>query len=113
MMILVLKFFNYLYLMKTTQFPATSIAGRPQSGTLAHEPGETGSLDPLIGKKVWTKWPEDNNFYEAVITDYNALEVSYLPSSINIYVQCFSAKSPFSDIILFFLCSTLIRGGML
>lgn len=60
------------------QFPATSIAGRPQSGALGHEPGETGSLDPLIGKKVWTKWPEDNNFYEAVITDYNAVEVSYL-----------------------------------
>ncbi|KAF3568048.1 hypothetical protein DY000_02019128, partial [Brassica cretica] len=56
------------------QFPATSIAGRPQSGALGHEPGETGSLDPLIGKKVWTKWPEDNNFYEAVITDYNAVE---------------------------------------
>ncbi|RID42219.1 hypothetical protein BRARA_J02126 [Brassica rapa] len=56
------------------QFPATSIAGRPQPGALGHEPGETGSLDPLIGKKVWTKWPEDNNFYEAVITDYNAVE---------------------------------------
>ena len=64
--------------MKSMQFPATSIAGRPQSGALGHEPGETGSLDPLIGKKVWTKWPEDNNFYEAVITDYNAVEVSYL-----------------------------------
>jgi hypothetical protein len=32
--------------------------------------------NPLIGRKVLTRWPEDNNFYEAVITDYNAAEVS-------------------------------------
>ncbi|XP_009125878.1 protein EMSY-LIKE 3 isoform X1 [Brassica rapa] len=50
------------------QFPATGIAGRPQPGAVANEP------DPLVGKKVWTKWPEDNNFYEAVITDYKAAE---------------------------------------
>ncbi|KAH0936821.1 hypothetical protein HID58_004282 [Brassica napus] len=50
------------------QFPATGIAGRPQPGTVTNEP------DPLVGKKVWTKWPEDNNFYEAVITDYKAAE---------------------------------------
>ncbi|XP_018512373.1 protein EMSY-LIKE 3 isoform X3 [Brassica rapa] len=52
------------------QFPATGIAGRPQPGAVANEP------DPLVGKKVWTKWPEDNNFYEAVITDYKAAEIS-------------------------------------
>ena len=60
------------------QFPATGIAGRPQPGAVANEP------DPLVGKKVWTKWPEDNNFYEAVITDYKAAEVSYLT---NIYTH--------------------------
>ncbi|CAH2053941.1 unnamed protein product, partial [Thlaspi arvense] len=32
------------------------------------------SADALIGRKVWTKWPEDNHFYEAVITQYNAAE---------------------------------------
>ncbi|XP_078432561.1 protein EMSY-LIKE 3-like [Wolffia australiana] len=43
-------------------------------------PGQAGSraegstFDPLIGRKVWTRWPEDNNFYEAVITDYNPTE---------------------------------------
>ncbi|CAN1263401.1 Protein EMSY-LIKE 3 [Linum perenne] len=26
----------------------------------------------VVGRKVWTRWPEDNNFYEAIITDYNA-----------------------------------------
>ncbi|KAF8082826.1 hypothetical protein N665_0806s0008 [Sinapis alba] len=56
------------------QFPATGIAGRPQPGAVTNEPVESGSYDPLIGKKVWTKWPEDNNFYEAVITDYNPVE---------------------------------------
>ncbi|KAH1261884.1 Protein EMSY-LIKE 3 [Glycine max] len=32
---------------------------------------EAAAFDPLIGKKVWTRWPEDNHFYEAVVTDYN------------------------------------------
>ncbi|XP_073132376.1 protein EMSY-LIKE 3-like isoform X2 [Henckelia pumila] len=27
--------------------------------------------DPLIGRRVMIKWPADNNFYEALITDYN------------------------------------------
>ncbi|KAF3588845.1 hypothetical protein F2Q69_00031514 [Brassica cretica] len=40
------------------------------SGTLSgNEPAEA-----LIRRKVWTKWPEDNNFYEAVITQYSAVE---------------------------------------
>ncbi|KAG2270192.1 hypothetical protein Bca52824_064747 [Brassica carinata] len=26
-------------------------------------------------RRVWTKWPEDNSFYEAVITQYSAVEV--------------------------------------
>lgn len=34
-----------------------------------------GSAEALIGRKVWTKWPEDNHFYEAIITQYNAVEV--------------------------------------
>ncbi|CAF2119426.1 protein EMSY-LIKE 3-like isoform X1 [Brassica napus] len=59
---------------KPKTFPATGIAGRPQGGALTNEPGEAGSYDPLIGKKVWTKWPEDNNFYEAVITNYDPIE---------------------------------------
>ncbi|KAG9131161.1 hypothetical protein Leryth_020154, partial [Lithospermum erythrorhizon] len=31
-------------------------------------------VNPLIGRKVRTRWPDDNNFYEAVITDYKAAE---------------------------------------
>ncbi|XP_062199515.1 protein EMSY-LIKE 3-like isoform X2 [Phragmites australis] len=31
------------------------------------------SVDPssLINRKIYTRWPEDNNFYEATITNYN------------------------------------------
>ncbi|XP_027365601.1 protein EMSY-LIKE 3-like isoform X2 [Abrus precatorius] len=48
---------------------------RNSSSALAsNAPAEAASFDPLIGKKVWTRWPEDNHFYEAVITDYNAAE---------------------------------------
>ncbi|XP_077254141.1 protein EMSY-LIKE 3-like isoform X2 [Tasmannia lanceolata] len=37
-------------------------------------PAEAATYDPLVGRKVMTRWPEDNNFYEAVITDYNPEE---------------------------------------
>ncbi|KAL0843018.1 hypothetical protein Bca101_016263 [Brassica carinata] len=57
---------------KPKTFRGAGIAGRPQAGAFTNERGE--SYDPLIGKKVWTKWPEDNHFYEAVITDYNPVE---------------------------------------
>lgn len=67
---------------KSMQYHSNIPAGRGQfinrssSGTLAtNEPAEPGTYDPLIGRKVMTRWPEDNNFYEAVITDYNPLEV--------------------------------------
>ncbi|KAL8062139.1 hypothetical protein ABFX02_02G126900 [Erythranthe guttata] len=47
---------------------------RVSSGGLATEPAERASFDPLIGRKVRTRWPDDNNFYEAVISDYNPLD---------------------------------------
>ncbi|XP_062193767.1 protein EMSY-LIKE 3-like isoform X1 [Phragmites australis] len=36
------------------------------------ELSQAQSVDPLIGRKVMSRWPEDNSFYEAVISDYNA-----------------------------------------
>jgi hypothetical protein len=35
------------------------------------------SVDPtsLISRKVFTRWPDDNNFYEATITRYNPATV--------------------------------------
>ncbi|KAG4113356.1 hypothetical protein ERO13_D13G218600v2 [Gossypium hirsutum] len=65
----------------STQYTSTGLPGRPQasnrmsSGAFAtNESAEAAPYDPLIGRKVWTRWPEDNHFYEAVITDYNRLE---------------------------------------
>ncbi|PIN15589.1 putative protein, contains ENT domain [Handroanthus impetiginosus] len=60
------------------QYPSGA-AGRGQpgnriSGGLTNEPAEGGSFDPLVGRKVRTRWPDDNNFYEAVITDYKPAE---------------------------------------
>ncbi|KAK9909983.1 hypothetical protein M0R45_033961 [Rubus argutus] len=48
------------------------ISNRVSSGAIRNEPVEGATLNPFIGKKVRTRWPEDNSFYEAVITDYNA-----------------------------------------
>ena len=68
--------------MKPIQYPSSGpvgsrhFANRGSSGALvANEPAEAATFEPLIGRKVWTRWPDDNNFYEAVITDYNPTEV--------------------------------------
>ncbi|XP_071719795.1 protein EMSY-LIKE 3-like [Rutidosis leptorrhynchoides] len=59
------------------QYPSSGPNGRGQivnriaSGALANQTADTSSYSSLIGKKVKTRWPDDNNFYEAVITDYN------------------------------------------
>ncbi|KAK4397527.1 protein EMSY-LIKE 3 [Sesamum angolense] len=47
---------------------------RISSGGLTNQPAQGGSFDPLVGRKVRTRWPDDNNFYEALITDYNPVE---------------------------------------
>ncbi|KAL1343360.1 protein EMSY-LIKE 3 isoform X6 [Arachis hypogaea] len=67
---------------KPKSLPSTGLASRSQvtnrggcSGAFAtNQPPEATSYDPMIGRKVWTRWPDDNHFYEAVITDYNASE---------------------------------------
>lgn len=41
----------------------------------ANETSDLGTKDPLIGRKLRTRWPDDNNFYEAVIVDYNPVQV--------------------------------------
>jgi len=56
------------------------------------------NLDPLVGRKVMSRWPEDNNFYEAVISDYNAetvcfyyTEVVTFDSSLQLFLREFIA----------------------
>ncbi|KAH9710342.1 protein EMSY-LIKE 4 [Citrus sinensis] len=67
--------------MKSMQYPSSGPAGRGQvanratsGAALVSEPPDGATFDPLIGKRVRTRWPDDNNFYEAVITDYNPVE---------------------------------------
>lgn len=63
------------------QYPVLGPTGRGQfgnhisSGGLTYEPAEAVSYDTLVGRKVRTRWPDDNNFYEAVITNYKPDEV--------------------------------------
>lgn len=56
------------------QYPPIT-SGRGQFVNRISEPVEGASLDPLIGRKVRTRWPDDNNFYEAVITEYDPEKV--------------------------------------
>ena len=64
------------------QYPSTGSTGRGQfanrsssGAVVTNENAEAAAHDPLIGRKVMTRWPEDDNFYEAVITHYNPIEV--------------------------------------
>ena len=68
--------------MKSVQYASTGFTDKDQvyrqglGGALStKELDRDNCSDPLIGRKVWTRWPEDNNFYEAVISDFNAIEV--------------------------------------
>lgn len=62
------------------QNPSSGANGRVQagsrisSGAFANDLAEAATFNSLIGRKVRTRWPDDNNFYEAVITDYNSVE---------------------------------------
>ncbi|RZS16361.1 hypothetical protein BHM03_00048340 [Ensete ventricosum] len=80
--------------MKSMQYPSAGPSGRSQvasrnsSGAPMIDPAKKTPYDPLIGRKVMTRWPEDNNFYEAVITDYNPVELS---------VQCVPTYTEYID----------------
>ncbi|CAI9281458.1 unnamed protein product [Lactuca saligna] len=64
------------------QYPPSGPSGwgqlgnRVTFGPVANESAETSAFSPLIGRKVRTRWPDDNNFYEAIITDDNPVEIS-------------------------------------
>ena len=57
------------------QFPYSSHGSAGVLG--AHETVMPGTGDQLVGRKVLTRWPDDNHFYEAVITRYNASDVCH------------------------------------
>ncbi|XP_042438635.1 protein EMSY-LIKE 3-like [Zingiber officinale] len=67
--------------MKSMQYSSSGPSGRGhmanKNSSSAPAPvglAKTALYDPLIGRKVMTRWPDDNNFYEAVIHDYNSVE---------------------------------------
>lgn len=49
---------------------------QPHQGLGAHLTNELSqrTCDPLVGRKVMTRYPDNGNFYEAIITDYNPVE---------------------------------------
>ncbi|KAG9456690.1 hypothetical protein H6P81_001198 [Aristolochia fimbriata] len=46
----------------------------PSSQLPPNEPNEASTVNPLIGRKVKTRWPADNSFYDAVITEYDSVK---------------------------------------
>ncbi|CAL0303581.1 unnamed protein product [Lupinus luteus] len=72
---------NHASSIKSVQLPSTGVTSRSHvanrggySGAIATNGLAPSSYDLLIRKKVWTRWPDDNHFYETVITDYNPVE---------------------------------------
>lgn len=67
--------------MKSVQYTSAGptggrhFANRSSNALAPNAPAEVAAFDPFIGKKVWTRWPADNHFYEAVVTDYNPADV--------------------------------------
>lgn len=61
---------------KQKSYPLSGPTGRVQLANRINSVGFSGEppINILIGRKVRTRWPDDNNFYEAVITDHNAEE---------------------------------------
>lgn len=47
----------------------------PYSNHAAHETATPGTGEELVGRKVLTRWPDDNHFYEAIVSRYNASDV--------------------------------------
>lgn len=63
--------------MKSIPYPSSGPSERGQAANRlsSGNTAEGATFDTLIGKRVKTRWPDDNHFYEAVITDYNPVEV--------------------------------------
>lgn len=63
---------------KSMQYPSSNASGRGQIPNQGRphlsDAADAATSNPLIGRKVRTRWPDDNNFYEAVITEYNPVE---------------------------------------
>jgi hypothetical protein len=78
----------------------SAVPGGREPNTKINPPGNLASerlpLNPFIGRKVMTRWPDDNSFYEAVITDYNPVEVPLISYGLQL------------SLILFYMLSQVI-----
>jgi hypothetical protein len=85
--------YNYLWILQgrqpavvaatTPKTPGATPAGRGSNLGRGPAPGRGAGVvtdspaDHHLGRRVKTRWPEDNTFYEAVITDYSAEKVHF------------------------------------
>ncbi|PNT56120.1 hypothetical protein POPTR_001G229000v4 [Populus trichocarpa] len=60
--------------MKSIPYPSSGPSGRGQVANRLSSGAVPEGADQYIGKRVKTRWPDDNHFYEAVITDFNPIE---------------------------------------
>ncbi|XP_050210517.1 protein EMSY-LIKE 4 isoform X2 [Mercurialis annua] len=61
--------------MKSLPYAPSGPSGRGQvANRVSGAPSEGDTPISLVGKRVKTRWPDDNNFYDAVIVDYNPTE---------------------------------------
>lgn len=98
---------------KSAPYPASGASGRGQvsrtsSGAHLSEPAETANVDQLIGQKVRTRWPDDNNFYEAVIYDYNPAEVN-----LGFHTICFFVSIHPRDHATYRRCEVIMNQGII
>uniref|UniRef100_A0A0D6R266 ENT domain-containing protein n=1 Tax=Araucaria cunninghamii TaxID=56994 RepID=A0A0D6R266_ARACU len=68
---------NVRQMVKTPQASASGMEQIGHKRLPGRPPGKNRTtaipdIDPLIGRKVMTRWPQDNSFYDAIITDYNS-----------------------------------------
>ena len=61
--------------MKSIPYPSSGPSGRGQAANRLSSGAAPEGADQYVGKRVKTRWPDDNHFYEAVITDFNPIEV--------------------------------------
>ncbi|KAJ6777911.1 PROTEIN EMSY-LIKE 3-LIKE ISOFORM X2 [Salix koriyanagi] len=60
--------------MKSIPYPSSGPSGRGQAANRLSSGAVPEGADQYVGKRVKTRWPDDNHFYEAVITDFNPIE---------------------------------------
>lgn len=83
------------------RYPSTEPARNRQlinrsslGGHAVNEHPEAATFDPLIGRKVWTRWPADNSFYEALVTDYDAAAVCSINSERVFLIWIYASAIP-------------------